>query len=372
MSVHAPSFTTASRVLLIAPHPDDESLACSIAIQRAVSAGASIRVVYATDGDNNPWPQRLLDRKWRLTEFDRARWGQLRRQEALDALAISGVDNSDVEFLGLPDQGLTDLLVSGCERTLHRLAQCITDWAPTDVLGPDITDTHPDHSALGVMLRVVLERLPPPFRRRSIWTFLVHGDNRDFIGRSVMLRQTPKETAIKIMAISRHQTQLKLSNRRFMGYAARPERFASIEFSAPCAASLARRSKHSGEVVVALPRSQARPLRGSPQLLLLGHNAAGALRCVRAILRSGVTKTAAVDCASGADIGQIRLEQNGAGQIEAAINGDLFAPDHPLYLKIQRRRIFFDQTGWTRATSGEVVTEVAEKDLVEQLSLAAS
>lgn len=372
MSANALSFTAASRVLLIAPHPDDESLACSIAIQRAISAGATIRVVYATDGDNNPWPQRVLDRKWRLTEFDRARWGQLRRREALDALAILGIDRSDVEFLGLPDQGLTNLLVSGCERTLHRLAQNITDWAPTDVLGPDITDTHPDHSALGVMLRVILERLPPPFRRRSVWTFLVHGNNPHFMDRAVMLRQTPIETALKVMAISRHQTQLKLSNRRFMAYADRPERFASIESSSDGAGPLAPRSKHPGEVTVALPRFQRRLLRGSPRLLLLGHNASGGLRCVRAILRAGVREITAVDCSSGAGIGKMRLNRNRAGEIEAAIEDNLFASDHGLYLKIQRRHIFFDETGWTHATAGEVVTEVADKDLVEELSLAAS
>ena len=52
--------------MLIAPHPDDEALACSIILQRAVRANAAIRVVYVTDGDDNPWPQRVLERKWRL------------------------------------------------------------------------------------------------------------------------------------------------------------------------------------------------------------------------------------------------------------------------------------------------------------------
>jgi len=52
--------------MMFAAHPDDESLACSIVLQQAVRAGAAIRVVYATDGDDNPWPQRVLERKWRL------------------------------------------------------------------------------------------------------------------------------------------------------------------------------------------------------------------------------------------------------------------------------------------------------------------
>src|ERR1700746_3506094 len=105
MSLNAPSFTAQSRLMLIAPHPDDESLACSIVVQRAVRAGARVRVIYATDGENNPWPQRASERKWRLTEFDRARWGQRRRQETLAALEALGVSGSSVYFLGLPDQG---------------------------------------------------------------------------------------------------------------------------------------------------------------------------------------------------------------------------------------------------------------------------
>src|SRR5215471_9298548 len=54
-------FTSRSRVMLIAAHPDDESLACSVLLQRAVRAAAAIRVVYLTDGENNPWPQRVLN-----------------------------------------------------------------------------------------------------------------------------------------------------------------------------------------------------------------------------------------------------------------------------------------------------------------------
>src|ERR1043166_1910175 len=78
LPVLVPAFTSRSRLLLFAPHPDDESLACSILLQRAVRAGAAVRVVYVTDGEDNPWPQRVLERKWRLNGTDRRRWGRLR------------------------------------------------------------------------------------------------------------------------------------------------------------------------------------------------------------------------------------------------------------------------------------------------------
>src|SRR5437868_8708542 len=114
--------------MLIAPHPDDEALACSVILQKAVRAGAAIRIIYVTDGDDNPWPQRAVERRWRLSASDRERWGKLRRSEALAALGVLDIHPADVQFLALPDQGLTDLLLRDCNRALTRLIQVIDDW----------------------------------------------------------------------------------------------------------------------------------------------------------------------------------------------------------------------------------------------------
>ena len=78
-----PSLTSESRLLIFAPHPDDESLACGILLQHAVATGATTHVVYLTDGENNPWPQRCLSGRWRLNAADRPRWAKLRRREAI-------------------------------------------------------------------------------------------------------------------------------------------------------------------------------------------------------------------------------------------------------------------------------------------------
>src|SRR5439155_8030667 len=151
-----PALTSRSRLLLFAPHPDGESLGCSIHLQRAVRARALLRVVYGTDGDDNPWPQRVLERKWRLNDNDRRRWGRLRRTEALAALRVLGMHGSAACFLGLPDQKLCAMLLRGDQSALERFASIITDLGPTDLLVPSSSHTHPAHSALAVMLRLVL------------------------------------------------------------------------------------------------------------------------------------------------------------------------------------------------------------------------
>src|SRR5437870_13680734 len=110
----APVFTSDSRLMLIAPHPDDEALACSIILQRAVRTDAPIRVVYATDGADNPWPQRMLERKWRLNAAGGKRWGKWRRAEAVGARRVVGVSAWGVRVLALRGQGLKEALKAAC------------------------------------------------------------------------------------------------------------------------------------------------------------------------------------------------------------------------------------------------------------------
>ena len=231
VAVQLPALTSRSRLLLFAPHPDDESLACSILLQRAVRAGAVVRVVYVTDGDDNPWPQRVLERKWRLNATDRRRWGRLRRTEALAALRVLGVNGSAARFLALPDQKLTALLMCDCQSALERFAAIIADWKPTDLLLPSISDTHPDHSALAVMLRLVLSEsfsAPMATGQMAAWSYVVHGRSPAFFDRAETICQSDIEAATKLRAIRCHKTQLKLSRKRFLGYAGRPERLVKL------------------------------------------------------------------------------------------------------------------------------------------------
>src|SRR5207249_248864 len=67
------AFRRDDRVLLIAPHPDDETLAAGGLLQRVLAAGARLRVLFVTDGENNPWAQRATERRWRIGARDRER-----------------------------------------------------------------------------------------------------------------------------------------------------------------------------------------------------------------------------------------------------------------------------------------------------------
>ncbi|MEI6121822.1 MAG: PIG-L family deacetylase, partial [Opitutae bacterium] len=68
-----------ARILILAPHPDDECLGTGGLIQQALAKGAKIKVIFITNGDNNPWPQRYLEKRWFIGPEERKRWGDRRK-----------------------------------------------------------------------------------------------------------------------------------------------------------------------------------------------------------------------------------------------------------------------------------------------------
>ena len=124
----------AKRLVVVAPHPDDEVLGPGGLARMAADAGTPVVIVAVTDGGaSHPGsptltPERLVD----------ARLG-----ERVEALARLGLAESAVTRLGIPDGGVagreTDL-----ERRLAELLEpgdlCLCTWS---------ADGHPDHEAVG-------------------------------------------------------------------------------------------------------------------------------------------------------------------------------------------------------------------------------
>jgi len=342
-----PTFESDSRLMIFAPHPDDEVLGCGILLQRARTAGAATRVVYLTDGENNPWPQRFLERKWRLDARDRQRWGQLRRSECLAALQVLGHDPSTASFLAMPDQGLTALLIKGCTKTLARLTDSIVDWAPTHLFIPSATDIHPDHSAVAVMLSLVLQKLRNNGWPGLVWSYAVHRQSAAFCARACPLPQSAGETARKMQAVYCHQTQLKLSRRRFLAYAARRELWQYMRpgeagtLEAPVRSIL----RNSGLLQVEIRLSIRGALLHDPIVFLLGQDELDNTRCVHLRVPEHPSQVATFDAATGHTAGPARYAGNGfSGQLFLSLN--LFPQKHPLFLKLGRPRLFFDEAGW--------------------------
>lgn len=351
-------FDSSSRLILFAAHPDDETLACGVILQQAVRAGAAIRVVYVTDGDNNPWPQRTIERRWSLSPSDRQRWGKLRRAEALAALRALDVLVADVQFLGLPDQGLTDLLLRDCYTAIKRITQVIGDWSPTGILAPSLFDVHPDHNAVAVMMRLIFADFLAP--GVSHWNYLVHGRSRAFFDNAVELSCSQSEIAKKREAIHCHQTQIKLSRRRFLRYTARPERFLRVERESAvrCDGAVYSVSRTPDNLDVKL-RFSLDPLRMQRnKFFILGRDTTRRTRACQIALPSCSADVEMWDSATNHAVGIAHYRGHPfAGELTLPLH--MFSSVHDLFIKVDRRSWFFDEAGWIEIPSVPSLTNAA-------------
>jgi LmbE family N-acetylglucosaminyl deacetylase len=192
------------RVLVVAPHPDDEGLAAAGLIQQALRQGAEVKVVVVTAGDASAGAARTFSNSERPTEVDFRLMGNARCQETRDALKALGVPSPNVIFLAYADGSVNSLWdIDWDYRHLHmgrngadhspysfayeknapycgsnlekNLTSVIKDDRPTSIVYPDAEDHHHDHWATNAFVQYVVLRSG---YRGSEYTYLVH--RRDF------------------------------------------------------------------------------------------------------------------------------------------------------------------------------------------------
>ncbi len=144
------------RVLVISPHPDDESFGCGGTIREHVTQGASVRVVFLTSGEKGGHG-RNVDETIRIRE-----------SEARAAAKILGVDA--IEFWREPDGSLRSN-----NGIVGRLRDALREWRPHLVYVPHAREMHPDHRAACRLVRRALRdgfppAHPPTLLEDEVWT----------------------------------------------------------------------------------------------------------------------------------------------------------------------------------------------------------
>jgi N-acetyl-1-D-myo-inositol-2-amino-2-deoxy-alpha-D-glucopyranoside deacetylase len=211
-----------ARVLIIAPHPDDDVIATAGLMQKSRAAGGEIRVLFVTDGENNGWPQRALERRLRLLPVDRRRWGALRRSEAEESLVRLGLPRCSAVFLGFPDRKIAALLRCGDDALQRTLEREMERFRPMLIVSPSKLDRHPDHIAIASFA----ERAAAETSEEATLfvTYVIHGPG-DPSRLCAEIGLSACEQEHKRAAIACHASQLFLSRRRFLSYASVSERF---------------------------------------------------------------------------------------------------------------------------------------------------
>jgi LmbE family N-acetylglucosaminyl deacetylase len=219
-----------TRLLVVAPHPDDESIATGELLQHVGAAGGTAQILLLTDGDNNPWPQRWLERRLSIGEAERRRWGQRRRTEVGQALRRLGLSPQALHAQGLPDLGLTGRLCGDMAGMLDLLGARLDDYRPNLIAFPALADHHPDHSAAHVMTRLAVARWRDGSPR--LLSYLVHGHATD-TGAAIALPASAELHTNKLTALGEHLSQMALSGGRMRRLADRPERYREAGGAAP-------------------------------------------------------------------------------------------------------------------------------------------
>ncbi len=128
---------SAKKVLVLAAHPDDETLGCGGTIALHKAAGAEVRSFVMADG-SKVFYQGKEDIK------------EVRKKEALRAGEVLGIDN--ILFVDIPDMEL--------ERNINKVSaetfSIINEYQPDLIYAPSPVDFHPDHlMASRVALKVL-------------------------------------------------------------------------------------------------------------------------------------------------------------------------------------------------------------------------
>lgn len=248
-----PPIGPATSLLVVAPHPDDESLCCAGAMQRVLAAGGHVSVVWVTSGDGSELDLLLIERSLLRSPAKLRDLARRRMAEARQATARLGIAPERLFFLGYPDRGLLPLMTdywSGTLRSAFTGAAAVpyaealspgrpytgtnleADFAtvldrvqPTLVLAPAPADAHPDHRATAVLsLRGVARRGTPAELR--FW--IVHGGETWPLPRGLYpdlpqstpprarrlglraFELTPTEERVKREALALYRTQMQV------------------------------------------------------------------------------------------------------------------------------------------------------------------
>lgn len=192
-------FATLSRnapVIVLAPHPDDESLGCGALLAEAF-AGPGALVICMTDGSASHTGSR---------RYPPDRLAAIRRKELTRAVEILGGGAQDILWLGLPDAGMPGLPEPGA--LIDRLCAEAARLGARCLFAPATIDPHCDHVVTAEIATALARKAGLTLFSYPIWSRWHDPDFRASLpGVSEYRFDTAAHAARKRAAIEAHESQ---------------------------------------------------------------------------------------------------------------------------------------------------------------------
>ena len=151
-------------VLVVAPHPDDETFGCGGTLALMAAGGLNPSVVFVTDGGGSHPLHPTLSR---------AELSSRRKLEAMEALSTLGVGRERVTFIDAIDGTLSRLAGPRLTEVIDRIAALLARLRPAAIFLPARDDGSSEHDAAFIMVRLALEKaaLKPRIFEYPIWSW---------------------------------------------------------------------------------------------------------------------------------------------------------------------------------------------------------
>lgn len=192
------------RILILAPHPDDEAIGCAGVIQQALAKGAQLKIVFLTYGEHNQFAFMVYEKRPILLRGEFIQMGKVRHKEALNSAKLLGLSENNLIFLGYPDFGTFAIfsqywqVKSPFESILTRISRVpykdsyafdspymgeniladlekiLLDYKPNKIFVSHPADVNVDHKAFYLFLEVALADLQKQLPKPKIYPYLIH------------------------------------------------------------------------------------------------------------------------------------------------------------------------------------------------------
>ena len=196
------------RLLVLAPHPDDETLSAAGVIQQVFQRGGMVRTVVVTAGDAYVGAIVAATGKENPARQDYLNYGEQRLEESRKAARLLGKNFIHLDLLGYSDGSIYDMLVSHWRHThpdrsdytgfnhvpyrqaedrgaaqdgqdfRNELLAILRDFKPTIIVFPDVMENDSDHAGLGMFALLTvndwLESSAPPHHDPRLLAYLIH------------------------------------------------------------------------------------------------------------------------------------------------------------------------------------------------------